>query len=161
MDIRALETLIAFGSFFLLRFLFLKFIERIQRKYDYSKYRIRPILKVANLFIFSLLLVVIVAIWGVQQSNILSFVASVVTVMGIALFAQWSILSNISSAVVIFMSHPVKLGESITILDKDFEISGRVSDIGLFYVILKTEANEKVTVPNNVFLQKATRVNSV
>jgi small-conductance mechanosensitive channel len=51
------------------------------------------------------------------------------SVIGIALFAQWSILSNISSALIIFISHPVKLGES-TIIDKEFDITGRVSDIG-------------------------------
>jgi small-conductance mechanosensitive channel len=42
-----------------------------------------------------------------------------------------------------FISHPVKLGESITIIDKEFDITGRVSDIGLFYVIMKTETDEK------------------
>jgi small-conductance mechanosensitive channel len=71
------------------------------------------------------------------------FITSVLAVIGIALFAQWSILSNISSALIIFISHPVKLGESITIIDKEFDITGRVSDIGLFYVIMKTETDEK------------------
>jgi small-conductance mechanosensitive channel len=73
----------------------------------------------------------------------LTFITSVLAVIGIALFAQWSILSNISSALIIFISHPVKLGESITIIDKEFDITGRVSDIGLFYVIMKTETDEK------------------
>ncbi|WP_394352316.1 mechanosensitive ion channel domain-containing protein [Cryomorpha ignava] len=63
-----------------------------------------------------------------------------------------------SSALIIFISHPVKLGESITIIDKEFDISGRVSDIGLFYVILKTDTNEKIMIPNNIFLQKATKI---
>lgn len=80
--------------------------------------------------------------------------------MGIALVAQWSILSNISSALIIFISHPVKLGEAITIIDKEFDIKGQVSDIGLFYVIMKTDNDEKIMIPNNVFLQKATKINS-
>jgi small-conductance mechanosensitive channel len=78
--------------------------------------------------------------------------------VGIALFAQWSILSNITSALIIYVSHPVKLGESVTIIDKDFNIKGQVSDIGLFYVHLKTEAKESVMIPNSVFLQKATKI---
>ena len=45
-----------------------------------------------------------------------------------------------------------------TIDDKDYEIKGQVSDIGLFYVILKTGTNEKIMVPNNVFLQKGTKI---
>ncbi len=159
MDIRVLETIIAIASFFILRFVSIKSLAKIQRKYDYSKYRIRPIQKSINLFIFVTLVIVVIAIWGVQQTNILTFITSVLAVVGVALVAQWSILSNISSAIIIFISHPVKLGESIAIIDKEFDINGQVSDIGLFYVILKTEKNEKVMIPNNIFLQKATKIN--
>lgn len=135
-----------------------KSLGRIQKKYDYSKYRIRPIQKSINFFNFVTLVTVVTAIWGVQQENILTFITSFLTVVGIALVAQWSILSNISSAIIIFISHPIKLGESISIIDKEFDIKGQVSDIGLFYVILKTDTNEKIVIPNNVFLQKATKI---
>ena len=158
MDIRILETLIAVASFFILRFVLIKIFAKIQKKYDYSKYRIRPILKSANLFIFATLVIVLIAIWGVEQTNILTFITSVLTVLGVALVAQWSILSNILSAIIIFVSHPVKLGQSITIIDKEFDIKGQVSDIGLFYMILKTDTNEKIMIPNNIFLQKATKI---
>jgi small-conductance mechanosensitive channel len=160
MDIRALETIIAIASFFILRFATIKFLAKIQNKYDYSKYRVRPILKFINLFILMTLIIVIIAIWGVEQTKLLAFITSALTVIGIALVAQWSILSNISSALIIFISHPVKLGESITIMDKDFDIKGKVSDIGLFYVTLKTGTDEKIMIPNNLFLQKATKINS-
>jgi small-conductance mechanosensitive channel len=158
MDTRVVETIIAIAIFFILRFVSIKILAKIQKKYDYSKYRIRPILKSINLLIFITLLIVLIAIWGVEQTNILTFITSVLTVIGIALVAQWSILSNISSAIIIFISHPVKLGESITIIDKEFDMKGQVSDIGLFYVILKTEKNEKIMIPNNIFLQKATKI---
>ena len=124
MDIRILETLITVASFFILRFVLIKILAKIQKKYDYSKYRIRPILKSANLFIFATLVIVLIAIWGVEQTNILTFIISVLTVLGIALVAQWSILSNILSAIIIFVSHPVKLGQSLTIIDKEFDIKG-------------------------------------
>lgn len=159
MDIRVLETLVAIASYIILRFISVKSLAKIQVKYEYSKYRIRPIQKSINLFFFVTLLIVLIAIWGVEQSNLLTFITSVLTVIGIALVAQWSILSNISAAIIIFISHPVKLGEIVSIIDKDFDIQGQVSDIGLFYVILKTDTNEKVMIPNNVFLQKATKIN--
>ncbi|SDW56385.1 mechanosensitive ion channel domain-containing protein [Flavobacterium degerlachei] len=160
MDIRVIETILAVASFFILRFATIKFLSKIQTKYDYSKYRMRPILKFINLAVFIILVTIIIAIWGVEQTKLLTFITSVLAVIGIALFAQWSILSNISSALIIFISHPVKLGESITIIDKEFDITGRVSDIGLFYVIMKTETDEKIMIPNNLFLQKATKINS-
>jgi len=159
MDIRVIETIIAIASFFILRFITIKFLAKIQNRYSYSKYRIRPVLKFTNLLIFITLLIVLIAVWGVEQSRLLTFITSALTVVCIALVAQWSILSNISSALIIFISHPVKLGESVTILEKEFDIEGQVSDIGLFYVILKTEKNEKIMIPNNVFLQKATKIN--
>jgi small-conductance mechanosensitive channel len=160
MEIRIIETIIAVASFLVLRFSTIKFFAKIQNKYNYSKYRVRPILKFINLFILITLIIVIIAIWGVEQAKLLTFITSVLAVVGIALFAQWSILSNISSALIIFISHPVKLGESITIIDKDFDIKGQVSEIGLFYVILNTDTNEKIMIPNNVFLQKATKINN-
>jgi small-conductance mechanosensitive channel len=51
-----------------------------------------------------------------------------------------------------FYKPSVKLGESI--IDKEFDITGRVSDIGLFYVIMKTETDEKIMIPNNLFFTK-------
>jgi small-conductance mechanosensitive channel len=160
MEIRIIETIITIASFLILRFATIKFLSQIQNKYNYSKYRIRPILKFIKMFIFMILIIVLTAIWGVEQTKLLTFITSVLAVVGIALFAQWSILSNISSALIIFISHPVKLGESITIIDKEFDINGQVSDIGLFYVILKTDTNEKIMIPNNLFLQKATKINN-
>ena len=158
MDIRLIETILAIASFLIVKFATLKFLVKIQDKYKYSKYRARPIIKFINLFIFISLITIVIAIWGVEQTKLLAFITSVLTVVGIALFAQWSILSNITSALIIYISHPVKLGESVTIVDKEFDINGEVSDVGLFYVIMKTTSNEKIMIPNNVFLQKATKI---
>ena len=102
----------------------------------------------------SVCFIIILIIWGVDQSELAVFVGSVVTVPGIAMFAQWSILSNITSSIIIFFNHPVKLDDTITILDKDYETEGRVSDIGVFFVILKTKEGEQITIPSNIFIQK-------
>ena len=48
----------------------------------------------------------------------------------------------------------MKLDDTITIIDKDYEVEGRVSDIGLFFITLKTKEGEQVSLPNNVFIQK-------
>jgi small-conductance mechanosensitive channel len=159
MDIRLIETILAIASFLIVKFAVVKFLVKIQNKYNYSKYRAKPILKFINLFFFISLVTIIIAIWGVEQTQLLAFITSVLTVAGIALFAQWSILSNMTSAFIIFISHPVKLGESISIIDKDFNIKGKVFDIGLIYVTMKTATDEKIMIPNNVFLQKATKIN--
>jgi small-conductance mechanosensitive channel len=39
-------------------------------------------------------------------------------------------------------------------MDKDYQIEGRISDIGMFFIIIKNSEGEKLTIPNNVFTQK-------
>lgn len=160
MDIRIIQTLLVIIVFFILRFGIKKFLSKIQNKYDYSKYRVKQLMKFLQFFIFIVLTIMTIGIWGVEQTKLLTFFTSVIAVVGVALFAQWSILSNIFSALIIFVSHPIKLGEPITILDKEFDILGKVSDIGLFFVTVKTDLGEKIMIPNNTFLQKASKVNS-
>lgn len=81
------------------------------------------------------------------------------TILGIAFFAQWSIISNITSSLIIFFNHPAKIGDEIIVFDKDYSIEGRISDIGVFFVIIKTVDGEKITIPSNVFTQKMIKRN--
>jgi small-conductance mechanosensitive channel len=76
------------------------------------------------------------------------------TVLGVALFAQWSILSNITATIIVFFSFPAKIGDTIAILEKDSLVEGRISDIGIFFVLLKTKDGEVVSIPSNLFIQK-------
>ena len=119
-----------------------------------KKARGKIIKKGINILTISICFVFILIVWGVDQSELSVFVGSVITVVGIAMFAQWSILSNITSSIIIYFNHSVGLEDTITIIDKDYEIEGRVSDIGLFFVIIKTKKGELISVPCNVFIQK-------
>lgn len=119
-----------------------------------QKTRGKVVKKGVNFIFLMVTLSILFFIWGVDQSELVVFISSFLAVLGIALFAQWSMLSNITSGIIIFFSHPVKLDDTICILDKDYQIEGRVSDIGLFFVIIKTKDGERVTVPSNVFVQK-------
>jgi small-conductance mechanosensitive channel len=93
-------------------------------------------------------------IWGIKPSQLVGYAASLFTVVGIAFLAQWSIISNITSTLIIFFNHQVNIGDTIVILDKDYEIEGKISDIGIFFIIIKVKENEYVSLPSNVFMQK-------
>ena len=111
---------------------------------------------VINLILAIISLIFISLIWGVNQSDLALFAGSVLTVVGVAFFAQWSLLSNITSSIIIFFNHPVKLNDSIISLEgKDYVIEGTVSKIGLFFVTLKTTESEEITLPNNIFITKS------
>ena len=96
----------------------------------------------------------LIFVWGVDQSELLIFLSTILTVLGVAFFAQWSIISNITSTLIIFFNHPIKIGDHLTIMDKEYEIEGQLSDISIFFIIIKTKENKKITIPSNVFMQK-------
>jgi small-conductance mechanosensitive channel len=153
-QIQIIETVITLVIYVSLKILIHLYIDRIVSTNATTKKRSKVVKKAINLIVLSIFLIIIFSIFGVDQSELMVFIGSVLTVMGIALFAQWSILSNITSGVIIFFSHSAKLNDVITIMDKDYEIQGRISDIGLFFVILKTTENEQIDIPNSVFLNK-------
>ena len=100
------------------------------------------------------MIVIVSFIWGVNKNELLLFISSFLTVLGIAFFAQWSILSNITAGIIIFINYPVKIGDTITILEKDNDIKGEIKDISAFFITLITENKEIITVPNSVILEK-------
>ncbi|MBC7412945.1 MAG: mechanosensitive ion channel [Bacteroidia bacterium] len=69
--------------------------------------------------------------------------------------AQWSLLSNITSSILIFFNHPIKLGHSIKVLNKEYNYEGDVIELNYFFVNLKTLNNEIITIPNSHFFDKS------
>lgn len=154
LEIKIFETVISIIVFFILKIVSIKIIDRTVHKSLLQKTRGKIIKKILKVILISIVVIFILSVWGVDQSELFLFMASVLTVLGIALFAQWSHLSNLTSGMIIFFNHSAKLDDTIIIIDKDYSIEGRISDIGLFFVQIKTTENEEVTLPNNVFLQK-------
>ncbi|MBV1923407.1 MAG: mechanosensitive ion channel family protein [Flavobacteriaceae bacterium] len=153
-QIQIIQTVIIIVSYILISTISQYIVKKVGAKFTYAKPRVKIIKKLFNLIYFVLFFNIILFIWGVKQSELMYFVTSLLTVLGIAFFAQWSIISNITSSLIIFFNHPVKIGDTISIIDKDFNIEGEISDIGIFFLSIKLNGDEKVTIPNNVFIQK-------
>nr|WP_317130890.1 mechanosensitive ion channel domain-containing protein [Paucihalobacter ruber] len=94
-------------------------------------------------------------VFGIDTSDIAVVFSSVFAVIGVALFAIWSILSNVTSGVIMFFSFPYKVGDKISIHDKDFPIEAIIEDIRAFQLHLRLDNGDLVTYPNNLMLQKA------
>ena len=109
--------------------------------------------RIINLLLVVVIGVVLTAIWGVKQSELLIFATSVITVLGIGFFAEMSILSNITAFLVLFFQHPVKIGDRIRIHDGDKEIDGELTELTYFFAHIRTNAGSTVTVPNAVLLK--------
>jgi len=113
----------------------------------------REVIRIVDLLLWIVAAAVVVAIWGVKQSELLIFATSVITVLGIAFFAEMSILSNITAFLVIFFHHPVKIGDRIRVHDGDRELEGELVDITYFFTHIRTDAGGTVTLPNAALLK--------
>ena len=100
-------------------------------------------------------IILLTGIWGFRQDEIALFASTILTALGIAFFAQWSLLSNITSSILIFFNHPVKLGDYIKVLHKDYHYEGEVTEMNYFFVHIKTANNEVITIPNSHFFEKS------
>lgn len=154
LKLQIIETAVAIGIYILIKILLYKYINTLVGNSISSRKRSKIVKKGINLTTITLFLIILLSIWGVNQSELAVFIGSVLTVIGIALFAQWSILSNVTSGIILFFSHSAQLDDWITIMDKEYDIEGRISDIGLFFVTLKSKDNDSIEIPNSVFLYK-------
>lgn len=139
---------------FLLRLIISSSLRKIRIKFDFQKSRIALTNKIITILIYITVIAMIAFIWGVSDEQFLLFVSSFLTVLGIALFAQWSILSNITAGIILFINYPVKIGDTITIMEKDNDITGEIKDIGVFFITLQTPKGNFISLPNSLILQK-------
>ncbi|MCC9074311.1 mechanosensitive ion channel family protein [Flavobacterium sp. F-65] len=129
-------------------------VRKYARKEHFLEHRTNLTIKYIHLLTNILFIIGLFVVWGVKTEDIFLTVSSIATVIGVAMFAQWSILSNITSGIILFFSFPFKIGDSIKIHDKDFPIEAEIEDINAFHVSLKTKEGEKIIYPNNLLLQK-------
>ena len=131
-----------------------KSVNRFLNRFDFDTKRKRIVHRIINLFLFIFVTVSLISIWNIDQKDLIVFLTSVVTVLGIAFFAQWSILSNITSSLILFFNHPLKIGQNIRVLDKEYDIEGKLIDISFFFMYIRNEEGYLITIPSSVALQK-------
>lgn len=139
----------------ILKYISRKIIKKVSEVSEKAENRRRIITKYINSLIYILVIILMFVIWGIDPQNAVTFITSILAFIGVAMFAQWSILSNITAGVVMFFSFPYKIGDTIRIQDKDFPIEAVIEDIKAFHTILSTTDGEKISFPNNLFLQKS------
>jgi small-conductance mechanosensitive channel len=153
-----LSTVIVLAVFIVLSYIIRRLTKRYARASHLSEHRTNLISKYISFFMMALLGVVIFAIWGFKSNDIFTFIGTALTIIGVAFFAQWSILSNITSGIILFFSFPFRIGDVIRIHDKDFPIEAQIEDIKAFHTILRTREGELITYPNSLLLQKAVSI---
>ncbi|MDG6777169.1 mechanosensitive ion channel [Thiomicrorhabdus sp. zzn3] len=106
-------------------------------------------------------LVLLLVIWGIDYQALLVVASSVLAVIGVALVAQWSILSNVTASIIVFFTLPAKIGDEIEVIDGNNTVKGVIKEINFFNVLLCDADGHEVAYPNNLILQKPVRKHAV
>jgi small-conductance mechanosensitive channel len=155
---QGLSTAITVIVFILLGAIIRKITKSYARRAHLSEHRTNLITKYIDIFMTVLFCVIIIAIWGIDTDSLFAFITGALTVIGVAFFAQWSILSNITSGMILFFTYPFRIGDFIRIHDKDFPLEAQIEDIKTFHTILRTREGELITYPNSLLMQKGVSI---
>ena len=130
------------------------FIHKFGTKKQVIPKRIYYVSKFSHFIVIFLTFMTLAIVWNVQLGGIMVFASSIFAVIGVALFAQWSILSNLTSSVIIFFTFPARVGDKIKVIDGENSILGEITEISLFQIEILDDDGNTILYPNNLFIQK-------
>lgn len=113
----------------------------------------------ARVLVATLSLSLLLLAWGIDFSGLLVLSTSILTVTGVALFASWSLLSNITAYFILLTNVAYRRGNFVRILDGDNYIEGYIADVGPFSTRLLTTERETLMYPNNLILTRPVLIN--
>lgn len=88
-----------------------------------------------------ILVVIAISVMGINMTSVVALLTTAAAAIGLALQGG---LSNIAGGLIILIFKPFKVGDFVVSNGE----SGTVSEINMFYTILKTPDNKTVTIPN-------------
>ena len=109
---------------------------------------------IVHILLVLLLIVVLSVVWGVDIRGLLVLASSMIAVVGVALFAAWSLLSNITAFFILLGQKAFAEGMEVRVIDGGNYLEGRIVEINLFSTVLRTKDNEQVVYPNNLLISR-------
>jgi MscS family membrane protein len=148
-------TILLFIIYLITRKIVSKLIKRHATMLMHSRSRVAYVIKLSNFGLSLVFLTLLALVWEISFRGLSIYFASFFTIVGVAFFASWSILSNVTAYTILFFYFPFKIGSRIRIIDGDNSVEGKIEDITLFFIKIKLPTGERVTYPNNLAIQKA------
>ncbi len=149
-----IQSAILIAILLFIRFISAVAVRKIGKKSGINDARIHLINRYVTATLLMIAVLIEAFIFGAEFKDMALVFSSVFAVIGIGLFAIWSILSNITSGIIMFFNFPYKVGDKIQIHDKDFPLEAIIEDIAAFQLHLRLDNGDLVTYPNNLILQK-------
>jgi small-conductance mechanosensitive channel len=139
-----------------------KLLPKVENNIAKSKLKSGSALKglfAARVIVATVSLSLLLLAWGIDFSGLLVLSTSIITVTGVALFASWSLISNITAYFILLTNVAYRRGNFIRILDGDNFIEGYIADLGPFSTRLLTAERETLMYPNNLILTRPVLIN--
>ncbi len=139
-----------------------KLLPKLETNIVKSKLKSNSALKglfAARVIVATVSLALLLLAWGIDFSGLLVLSTSIITVTGVALFASWSLISNITAYFILLTNVAYRRGNYVRILDGDNFIEGVIADVGPFSTRLLTAERETLMYPNNLILTRPVLLN--
>ena len=139
-----------------------KLLPKLENNIVKSKLKSNSALKglfAARVIVATVSLSLLLLAWGIDFSGLLVLSTSIITVTGVALFASWSLISNITAYFILLTNVAYSRGNYVRILDGDNYIEGVIADVGPFSTRLITADRETLMYPNNLILTRPVLLN--
>ncbi|MEL0641436.1 mechanosensitive ion channel domain-containing protein [Pseudoalteromonas aliena] len=104
------------------------------------------------------MLCLVLVFWGIELRGLLVLGSSLFAMLGVALFAAWSLLSNLTAFLLMFIQNDCRVGYWVRIIDGANHIEGRIVEMGLMNVVLEHIDGHRVIYPNNLFVTRPVMV---
>lgn len=138
--------------------LFGRLLNRLLDEFARSKkvpyMRVLFVRKLINTLMVMLAIIIFCFVLGLGYHQVFIFLSSVLAVVGIALFAQWSILSHLTAGIIIFFAFPYRVGDRVKVIDPEEDITGEIMEVASFHVLIRRDDGSTVTYPNSALLQR-------
>lgn len=150
----SIALLVTIVGYFFVKSLIKRLVRKIGREKGVALRRVQYVEFILIIFWTIITLAILGVVTGFSYKDVGLIFTSIFAVLGVALFAQWSILSNVTASVIVFFFFPYHVGDHVKIMDGEDSVEGIIVEITLFHVILSHE-KKHVTYPNSMVFQKA------
>lgn len=150
----SIALLITAVGYFFVKSMIKRLVRKIGQEKRIAIRRVQYVQFILTGFWTIVTLAILGVITGFNYKDVGLIFTSIFAVLGVALFAQWSILSNVTASVIVFFFFPYHVGDHVKVIDGENTIEGIIVEITLFHVILSFE-EKQITYPNSLVFQKA------
>lgn len=127
---------------------------RIRSRRSFHPRRIATTRRTINVVAIAFLIAILAAVWSIHLRSLALASGAILATLGVAFFAQWSVLCNVTTSVIMFWRFPIRVGDRIKVLSEP-PVSGTVTNLTPFFIVLMDEDSNTITIPNAMSLQQA------